>query len=123
VSAPAISVIVSTYKWPEALDVVLRALFEQSDQVFDVVVADDGSGPATGEVIRRWQAAFVGGLEHVWQHDAGWRKARVSTLRLSRPGEIFSSTSTAIASPAGDLSSQCVVQHSRAGLSRASACT
>ena len=46
-----VSVVVVTYEWPEALDVVLRALFEQDDPAFEVVVADDGSGPATAEVV------------------------------------------------------------------------
>ena len=42
-----LSVVVSTYEWPEALDAVLRALSEQSDTRFDIVVADDGSGLET----------------------------------------------------------------------------
>ena len=39
---PKISVIVSTYNWPEALSLVLRALNEQSYTDFEVVVADAG---------------------------------------------------------------------------------
>jgi GT2 family glycosyltransferase len=42
VTAPWISVIVSTYEWPEALDVVLEALSEQTDPALEVIVADDG---------------------------------------------------------------------------------
>ena len=87
-STPAISVVVSTYQWPEALDVVLHALYEQSDRDFDVVVADDGSGPATADVVRRWQSAFAGDLDHVWQEDAGWRKSRILNLAALRaPGD------------------------------------
>ena len=38
---------------PDALAAVLRALADQSDPDFDVVVADDGSGPATERVVDR----------------------------------------------------------------------
>ena len=51
----SISVIVATYEWPEALDAVLFALSEQSDPDFEVVVADDGSGPATAATVERWR--------------------------------------------------------------------
>lgn len=76
-SAPRLSVIVATYEWPEALGLVLRALSEQSDRNFEVVVADDGSGADTAEIVSRWEKAFVGELKHVWQPDLGWRKSRI----------------------------------------------
>ncbi len=41
---PSISLPVLTCEWPEALDIVLEALAARSDQSFDSVVADDGSG-------------------------------------------------------------------------------
>lgn len=74
---PSLAVVVSTYEWPAALDAVLRSLSEQSDSQFDVVVADDGSGPETREVVERWGAAFGDRLEHVWQPDEGFRLAAV----------------------------------------------
>jgi GT2 family glycosyltransferase len=78
--APTLSVVVATYEWPEALDVVLRALSEQHDQAFDVVVADDGSGPETAAVVESWRARGPFHLTHVWQPDEGWRKSRILNL-------------------------------------------
>jgi GT2 family glycosyltransferase len=75
-----VSVVVATYDWPEALDAVLFALSEQTVVGFDVVVADDGSGPATEEVTQRWQAAFGGRLQHVRQEDEGFRLGRAKNL-------------------------------------------
>lgn len=75
-----VSVVVVTYEWPEALDVVLRALFEQDDPSFEVVVADDGSGPATADVVSRWQESVGERLRHVWQPDQGWRQGRNRNL-------------------------------------------
>jgi GT2 family glycosyltransferase len=74
--APSLSVIVATFEWPEALDVVLKALADQRDQSFQVVVADDGSGPATQAVVARWRSAFGGGILQTWQPDSGYRRAR-----------------------------------------------
>jgi glycosyltransferase involved in cell wall biosynthesis len=77
---PSLSIVVSTYEWPGALDAVLFGLSEQSDRDFDVVVADDGSGPATGAVVERWQTSFGSRLQHVRQADDGFRLARVKNL-------------------------------------------
>jgi glycosyltransferase involved in cell wall biosynthesis len=75
-----ISVVVSTYEWPEALDIVLRAFAEQTDQEFEIVVADDGSGGRTADVVASWKETFGERLDHVWHEDAGYRRARVVGL-------------------------------------------
>ncbi|MCZ4281222.1 glycosyltransferase [Kiloniella laminariae] len=38
-----ISLIITTYNWPQALDLVLRSLEKQQDENFEVIIADDGS--------------------------------------------------------------------------------
>jgi glycosyltransferase involved in cell wall biosynthesis len=72
--------VVSTYEWPAALDAVLRGFAHQSDRDFTLVVADDGSGEKTSEVVERWRPAFEGRLVHVWQPDDGFRLARILNL-------------------------------------------
>ncbi len=74
------SVIVSTYEWPEALDAVLRGLAAQSDRSFEVIVADDGSGVETEQTIARWRPVFGKLLVHAWQTNEGFRLARVRNL-------------------------------------------
>ncbi len=71
----SLSVVVSTYEWPEALDAVLRALSEQSDTRFDIVVADDGSGLETAAVVDRWRAVLGDRVAHVWHPHMGFRQA------------------------------------------------
>jgi len=68
-----ISVIVSTYNREDALDVALRALSRQSDRNFEIVVADDGSGPATARVVREWAAKTALPIKHAWHEDRGFR--------------------------------------------------
>src|SRR6188508_313743 len=53
--ADLISVIVTTYNRPDALDAVLRSLSRQTDRDFEVVVADDGSEPETARLIEDWK--------------------------------------------------------------------
>lgn len=74
---PLISIIVTTYNREDALDAVLRSLERQSDGAFEVIVADDGSAAATGELIDRWKPKFGRRLEHVWQSDQGFRGAEI----------------------------------------------
>ena len=75
-----LSLVVVTYEWPEALDLVLRALSEQSDPVFEVVVADDGSGPRTAAVVETWRGRFGDRLLYAWQPDEGFRRSRVQNV-------------------------------------------
>jgi glycosyltransferase involved in cell wall biosynthesis len=72
-----ISVIVSTYNREDALDAVLRGLARQTDRHFEVVIADDGSGPATAAVIEAWKPRLNRPLAHVRQEDRGFRAAEI----------------------------------------------
>jgi glycosyltransferase involved in cell wall biosynthesis len=72
-----ISVIVSTYNREDALDAVLRALSRQTDRGFEIIVADDGSGPATARVVQRWVSRTAVPVRHVWHEDRGFRLADI----------------------------------------------
>jgi glycosyltransferase involved in cell wall biosynthesis len=73
--ADLISVIVATYNREDALGAVLHSLARQTDRCFEVVVADDGSRPATAAVIATWTSQMR--LEHVWHEDRGFRLAEI----------------------------------------------
>jgi glycosyltransferase involved in cell wall biosynthesis len=75
--AELISVIVSTYNREDALDAVLRSLAHQSDRDFEVIVADDGSGPSTAQLVDAWKGRIGHRVEHVWHPDQGFRLAEI----------------------------------------------
>jgi glycosyltransferase involved in cell wall biosynthesis len=75
--AELISVIVTTYNRADALEAVLRSLARQTDQDFEVVVADDGSAAATAQLVEAWKAKIGHRLEHVWHEDRGFRAAEI----------------------------------------------
>ena len=81
--AGLISVIVTTYRREDALAAVLRSLSRQTDSNFEVVVADDGSGPATAEVVANWRPALGHPLTHVWHDDCGFRAAEIRNRAIA----------------------------------------
>lgn len=80
------SVIVCTYEQPRELDLVLCALARQRRAPDEVLVADDGSGAETAAVIETWRERLEIPLEHVWQRDDGYRKARIVNEAVRRSG-------------------------------------
>jgi len=76
-SPALISVVITTYNREDALDAALSALSAQSDRGFEIVVADDGSGPQTRAVVERWHARVGVPISHVWQPNAGFRAAEI----------------------------------------------
>ena len=70
-----ISVIVATYNREDALDAVLRGLSRQTDRAFEVIIADDGSGPATAQVVDDWRSRANFALAHARHEDRGFRAA------------------------------------------------
>ena len=72
---PSISLVISTYNRPDALAAVVEACFSQSDQDFDIIIADDGSTATTAQCIAALKARSPVPVQHVWQADDGFRLA------------------------------------------------
>lgn len=72
-----ISVIVSTYNAEEWLKKVLWGFNQQTFKNFEVVIADDGSKPATKELLDQMAAEVFYPIVHVWQEDDGFQKSRI----------------------------------------------
>jgi len=71
------SVIITTYESPEWLEKVLEGYRMQSFSDFELLVADDGSGPETAAVIHRFQDRSPFPVYHLWQADQGFRKCQI----------------------------------------------
>lgn len=79
-----ITLLISTYNWPEALDLVLRSLEEQTVLPDEVLIADDGSGIETREIIKEYQEKFDFPVNHVWHEDVGFRKSIILNKTLAK---------------------------------------
>jgi len=79
----AITLIISTYERPDALNQVLQGVQGQSEMPLEILVADDGSGPATRELISQWQKRLAAPLRHIWHEDLGFRKTMILNKSLA----------------------------------------
>jgi len=78
------SLIVTTYNWPEALELVLYSVLKQSVLPNEVIIADDGSAKATKYLIKKIASEFTIPIIHSWQEDKGFRVARSRNIAIAK---------------------------------------
>jgi glycosyltransferase involved in cell wall biosynthesis len=71
------SLIIATYNWPQALDLCLNSVIQQSVLPTEIIIADDGSGPETKQVVAKYQKLFAIPLTHLWHKDEGFKLAQI----------------------------------------------
>lgn len=72
-----ISLIISTYNWHEALELVLISVIKQSKMPDEIIIADDGSDNKTKKIIDSFKKKTSCPIIHVWQKDRGFRKTSI----------------------------------------------
>ncbi len=72
-----IGVVISTYNNPAWLEKVLWGYNLQTVQHLEIIIADDGSGQPTKDLINRFNTEFNLNIKHVWQKDEGFQKSRI----------------------------------------------
>ncbi|HID81950.1 MAG TPA: glycosyltransferase [Chromatiales bacterium] len=77
------SLIVTTYNWPEALELVLVSIQLQTVMPCEVIVADDGSDQRTANLLAKMKPEFPCPLHHVWQTDNGFQAAKIRNKAAS----------------------------------------
>lgn len=83
----SVSLIITTYNWPIALEKTLKSVLVQSRRPKEVVIADDGSDMNTTRLFQRYGVIFMKNgirLRHSWQPDAGFRLSRSRNLAIAR---------------------------------------
>lgn len=78
-----VAVIVTTYNRPDALATVLQGYLAQTDNNFEVLVADDGSTAETARTVREYQALAPFPIRHIWHEDEGFRAAAIRNRALA----------------------------------------
>ena len=91
-----ISLIITTFNWPESLLLVLKSVRNQTLLPDEIIIADDGSGENTRNLISNFKKQFDLNIIHSWQEDNGFRAAR------SRNKAIFMSSGDYIVMIDGD---------------------
>lgn len=70
-----VSLIITTYNWPEALKLTLKSALKQSRLPDEIIVADDGSTDSTKKCIQEISKTSPIPIIHSWQEDRGFRLA------------------------------------------------
>lgn len=79
-----VSILVSTYNWPEALDLVLKSMLNQTTLPYEIVIADDGSNDDTKNTIERLRKKCGIPIIHVWHEDKGFRKTIILNKAITK---------------------------------------
>jgi len=85
----SIAVVISTYNAPDFLRLTLEGYRQQTDRHFSLYIADDGSSNKTAALIQRMQADYPVPMQHIWQADNGFRKARIHNQVIRRITEPY----------------------------------
>jgi len=78
----SISLIISTYNWPQALDLCLNSVTKQSYIPDEVIIADDGSRDDTKLVVDKYKSQL--NIIHIWHEDKGFRLAEIRNKAIVR---------------------------------------
>ncbi|TGV03065.1 glycosyltransferase [Flavivirga rizhaonensis] len=78
------ALVITTYNWPEALELVLKSVKNQKVLPTEVIVADDGSKEETKHLIEGFQNDFPVPLKHIWHEDDGFRRSAILNLAISK---------------------------------------
>ncbi|MDO5977538.1 glycosyltransferase family 2 protein [Flavivirga spongiicola] len=78
------TLIITTYNWPDALELVLESVKNQVMLPTEVIIADDGSTNETKQLIESFQSNFPVPLKHIWHEDKGFRRSAILNLAISK---------------------------------------
>ena len=78
------TLIIPTYNWPKALELVLLSYKRQTKYTNEVIIADDGSTDETRELVERFQSDFPTKLRYIWHEDEGFRKGVIINKAIAQ---------------------------------------
>lgn len=79
-----IGVVITTYNSPLWLKNVLFGYEAQTQKDFTVLIADDGSGQPTQDVVDFFKARAILNIVHVWHEDKGFQKCQILNKTIAQ---------------------------------------
>ncbi len=77
-------IVITTYNSPLWLKNVLFGYEAQTEKDFTVLIADDGSGKATRDVIEFFKARNILSIDHLWHEDEGFQKCQILNKTIAK---------------------------------------
>lgn len=84
-----VSLIISTYNFPKALDICLQSVLQQSVLPDEVLIADDGSREETKKVVEKFQKQLPVPMIHVWHEDNGFRLTVIRNKAIAKASKDY----------------------------------
>jgi glycosyltransferase involved in cell wall biosynthesis len=79
-----ISLLISTYNWQDALELVMKSAIMQTVLPEEIIIADDGSSDETKVLIEQFKQKTTIPVHHVWQEDLGFRKSKILNKAIAQ---------------------------------------
>jgi len=79
---PSLTLAITTWERPDALAAVLASALAQRQPPDEILVADDGSGASTRELVARCARSAPLPVRHLWQPHQGFRLTRLRNLAI-----------------------------------------
>ncbi len=83
------SLIITTYNWPEALELSVRSVFTQTVMPSEIIIADDGSRTATKDLVEKLRKESPIPIKHAWHEDKGFRLSAIRNLAMAQAEEPY----------------------------------
>ena len=79
-----VSLLISTYNWTEALELVLLSIDKQSIKPDELLIADDGSSKETLDIINKFKKQSSLIVSHIWHEDNGFQKSIILNKAIAQ---------------------------------------
>jgi glycosyltransferase involved in cell wall biosynthesis len=83
VPPPSLSLIIAVFNKPDFLEKIFLSLQNQTMKNFEIIIADDGSGPEIAEVITGYAPSFPFPIRHVRHDNKGFRKTVIANKAVT----------------------------------------
>ena len=80
----SVSILITTYNWPKALKVVIESVLNQTYLPDEIIIADDGSGKETKDLVNKFIDESNANIIHVWHEDKGFRAGPIRNKAIAK---------------------------------------
>jgi glycosyltransferase involved in cell wall biosynthesis len=78
------AVLISTYNWKEALNLLFESIKKQTRLPNELLIADDGSQEDTRQLVGKFAKEMAVPLKHIWHEDKGFRKSAILNKAIAQ---------------------------------------
>lgn len=78
------ALLISTYNWPDALELIFLSIIKQTKLPDEILIADDGSDKTTLDLINKFKNILKTPIIHIWHKDDGFQKSQILNKTIAK---------------------------------------